>query len=108
MLRISCNPSVAHRYGKTNGCPVEFPTAHVLLKSGHKLFRPHSRPRRKFALVAERHQQFYMCAADIDDENFPLHERPLPRIFGRATGRAERSREDAERSSAAVVLPPCW
>jgi len=23
-----------------------------------------------------------MCAADIDDENFPLHERPLPEYSG--------------------------
>src|SRR5438552_17860112 len=75
MLRISCNPSVAHRHGKTNGCPVEFPTAHVLFKSCHKLFWPHSLPGRKFALIARRHQQFYVCAADIDDQNLSLHER---------------------------------
>src|SRR6266481_2678249 len=75
MLRISCNPSVAHRHGKTNGCPVEFPTAHVFFKSCHKLFWPHAWPGRKFALVAKRHQQFYVCAADIDDQNLSLHER---------------------------------
>src|SRR5436190_349883 len=47
-------------------------------------------------------------APDIDYDNFSLHERPLPEYSGEVTGRADRSREDAERSSAAVVLPPCW
>src|SRR5438552_4677377 len=80
MLWISCNPSVAHRHGKTNGCPVEFPTAHVLFKSCNPLFWPISLAARKFALIARRHQQFYVCAYDIDDQNLSPHERAAARM----------------------------
>src|SRR5438093_4492128 len=83
MLWISCNPSVAQRRRETDRCPVEFPTAHSLFESCEKLFWSHSRSGRKLALLERRHQQFYMCAADIDDQNFSFHERrPIPEIFG--------------------------
>src|SRR5437763_5803767 len=109
MLWISCNPSVAQRRRETDRCPVEFPTAHSLFESCEKLFWSHSRSGRKLALFERRHQQFYMCAADIDDQNFSFHERrPIPEIFGsEATGRAGASGEDAERRSAVLVLLPC-
>jgi len=35
-----------------------------------------------------RHQQFDVCATDIDDQDFSLHERPSPRQWGEVTGRA--------------------
>src|SRR5438552_9888109 len=109
MLRISCNPSVAHRHGKTNGCPVEFPTAHVLFKSCHKLFWPHSLPGRKFALIARRHQQFYVCAADIDDQNLSLHERAAaPNASGKITGCAAWIGQDVGKNSVVLVLSQRW
>ena len=78
------------------------------LTSDEAQFGSHSRPRRKFALIARRHQQFYVCSADIDDQDFSLHERPSPKAFrGEVTGRAGPSREDAERSLAAQALPTC-
>jgi hypothetical protein len=35
-----------------------------------------SRTGRKFTLIARRPQQFYVCAADVDNQNFSLHGRP--------------------------------
>src|SRR5437870_8527682 len=83
MLWISCDPSVANRHREPDRYPVKFPTTHTLFEFYEKLFRSHSRSRSKLALLERRHQQFYMCAADIDDQNFSFHERRLiPEIFG--------------------------
>src|SRR2546430_9594894 len=54
MFWISDDSSLAHGRGKTNRRHIEFPAAHVLRESCHKLFRPHSGPRRKLALVTAR------------------------------------------------------
>src|SRR5438067_12632084 len=82
MFWISDDLSLAHGRGKTNRRHIEFPAAHVLRESCHKLFRPHSGPRRKLALVTARPYQFYGRAADIDDENTSLHGQPSPKVFG--------------------------
>src|SRR2546430_8023677 len=54
MFWISDDSSLAHGRGKTNRRHIELPAAHVLRESCHKLFRPHSGPRRKLVLVTAR------------------------------------------------------
>src|SRR6266480_815392 len=74
MFWVPYDSAVAHRRGQTNRRDIKVPTAHVLLESVDELGRPHSRTRNEFALDAPRHKQFHVRAADIDDQNFSLHE----------------------------------
>src|SRR5438034_5514647 len=109
MFGVPYDSTVAHRPGETTRCNIKVPAAHVLLESVDELGRAHSRTRSKFALDAARHKQFHVRAADIDDQDFSLHERPSPEgVRDDSTGRVDPSREDAERSLAAQALPTCW
>ena len=60
---------------------VEFPPPRGLFKFRYQLFGCHARPRCKLTLIAPRHKQFYVCSADIDNENSSLHKRPPRKVF---------------------------
>src|SRR5207247_6344493 len=85
MLRVCGDSSPAHRRRETDGGVVELPSARGFLKFGHELLWFESRTGRKFALIARRPQQFYVCAADVDNQNFSLHVPPG--AFGSISGR---------------------
>src|SRR5437867_2445878 len=99
MFGVPYDSAVAHRRGETNRCDIKVPAAHVLLESVDELGRAHSRTRSKFALDATRHKQFHVRAADIDDQDFSLHERPSPKAFGMnlsvASARAAKTLKEA-------------
>ena len=72
---------------------VESPPACALFKSCDQLFWSHARPGCKYTLIAKRHEQFYACAADIEDQDFSLHERPPLRL----SAEPDQSLQDALR-----------
>ena len=78
--RIFYDASLAYGRGETDRRHVESPPACALFKLCDQLFGSHARPGCKYALIAKRHEQFYACAADIDDQNSSLHERPPLRL----------------------------
>src|SRR5213596_3681969 len=80
VLRGFCDSSLAHRCGETDGSPVKFPSLCGFLEFCDQLLRFESRAGRKFTLIARRPQQFYVCAADVDDQNLSLHERRPRRV----------------------------
>jgi len=104
MFRIFYDASFAYGRGETDRRHIESPPACALFKFCDQLFRPHARPGCKYALIAKRHAQFYACAADIDDQDFSLHERP-PLSAAMAIGRAGPV---AARRSSVPVLVRCW
>jgi hypothetical protein len=65
--------------GKTDRRDVESPPPCALFKFCDQLFWSHARSRCKYTLIAKRHE-LYACAADIDDQDFSLHERPPLRL----------------------------
>src|SRR5215217_3150434 len=89
MLRLPCDSFVANNRREPNGNSVEFPAVHSFLKVFNKLLRPESRAGTKLTLTAGRQQQFYVCPANVDNENLPVHGRPFPE---RLRGQNYRSR----------------
>src|SRR5262245_19140745 len=80
MFRVFCDSSPPHRRGETDGSSIKVPSAHSFLESCDQLLRFQPGTGSKFTLIARRPEQFYMCAADIDDEDFSLHERRPRRV----------------------------
>src|SRR5438046_6189149 len=83
------------------GKPIEttsnFPPRTVSLSSAIIFFRPHPRPGGKSSVITGRLEQFHLCAADIDDENLSLHERP-PLLAVMLSGQADRPFEAAKET----------
>src|ERR1700736_950711 len=76
VFRLSRYSAIANRRGEPNRDRVEFPISDTFLESCHELVRLEVRSRIKLPLIGQRHEKFHMGAANVDDKDFFLHERP--------------------------------
>src|SRR5439155_24402563 len=75
MLWLVQNSTVAHRRWKSPRDQVELPLVDLFFDVCDHFPRRQSRSGFEFSFLLARNHQLYVCAADVDDQDFFSHER---------------------------------